>query len=109
MKAEAPKRCPKCHRLMKRSNPANARYWLLLHLIADKIKPEGKTYTPEQYHIYFKSRFIGVDEVTLPNKRTIQIPKSSADLDTQEFAEYMAKVEEWAQEREVYMDELEPT
>lgn len=99
-------RCPTCKRLRKRSNPANARYWLLLHLIADNIKPEGTAHTAEVWHHYFKQRFVGSDEYTLPNKKVIQIPKSSADLDTAEFADYMMQVEMWAQKHEVYMDDL---
>ena len=109
MKAEPPARCPTCHRLKKRSNPANARYWLLLHLVSEGIKPEGMQHSPEVWHTYFKQRFIGVDEYRLPNGKTLQIPKSSAELDTQEFNEYMQKVEEFAMSRNVYMDEMEPT
>ena len=102
-------RCPVCKRLKKRSNPANGRYWLLLHLIADGLKPEGKQHSAEVWHVYFKQRFLGVDEVTMPNKKVIQIPKSSAELDTDEFGTYMMQVELWAQERNIFMDELEPS
>ena len=105
----APVRCPTCRQLKKRGNPANARYWLLLHLIADKLKPEGQSHSAELWHVYMKQRYIGVNEVTMPNKQTLLMPKSSADLNTSEFAEYMMKVELLAQERDVYMDELEPT
>lgn len=108
MKAAA-LRCPTCRQLKKRGNPANQRYWLLLHLIADGVKPEGQTYSPEQFHIYFKTRFIGVDEIRMPNGHELRIPKSSADLDTAEFAAYMQNVEAWAMERNIFMDELEPT
>ena len=107
--SEPRKRCKTCHRLFKRSNPANARYWLLLHLISDNLKPEGEAHTAEVWHQYFKQRYLGMDEVRLPNKKVIQTPKSSAELDTQEFAEYMAKVEQWGIEHKVYMEEMEPT
>lgn len=102
-------RCPTCRQLKRRTNPANARYWLLLHLIADNVKPEGQQHAPETWHVYFKQRYIGVDEVKMPNGHVINIPKSSADLDTAEFATFMASVESWAMERNVYMDEMEPT
>ena len=104
MKSE---RCPVCKRLKKRSNPANARYWLLLHMIAEKVKPEGKEFSPESWATYFKMRYLGADEVVMPNGKTINVPKSSAELDTEEFAEYMMKCEVWAQERGVYMEEME--
>ena len=102
-------RCPTCRQLKKRSNPANARYWLLLHLISDNVKPEGQQHAPEVWHVYMKQRYIGVDEVKMPNKQVLLMPKSSADLNTAEFAEYMANVEAWAMERNVYLDEMEPT
>ena len=106
---EKAERCPTCKRLKRRSNNANARFWLLLHLIAENVKPEGKAYTAEQFHIYFKQKFLGMNEVALPNGKTIMFPKSTAELDTAEFAEHMAKVEQWAIERNIFMDELEPT
>ena len=99
-----PLRCPMCRQLKKRSNPANARYWLLLHMISDKLKPEGVQHAPETWHVYFKTRYLGVDDVRMPNKNVLHIPKSSADLNTQEFADYMTKVEQWACEHDVYFD-----
>lgn len=103
---EKSSRCPVCKRLKKRSNPSNARYWLLLHLIAEGVKPEGKDYSPETWHAYMKMRFIGADEIKMPNGKTINVPKSSAELDTQEFNEFMMQVEIWAQERNIFMEEL---
>lgn len=108
MKAEAPARCPACKRLKKRSNPANARYWLLLHLMSEGIKPEGMQHSPEVWHQWAKSKFLGMDEYRLPNGKLLQVPKSSAELDTQEFNEFMRQVEEFAMSRNVYMD-TEPT
>lgn len=102
-----PDRCPTCKRLRKRSNPANARYWILLHLIADNIKPEGVQHDPKVWHEYMKQRFIGVDEFVLPNKEILKRTKSSAELDTSDFAEYMRHVEEFAMSRNVYMDDVE--
>jgi hypothetical protein len=100
-------RCPTCKRPQKRSNEANAFYWALLHLIAEKIKPGGNAYSADQWHIYAKSRWIGCDEVVLPNLKTLTIPKSSAALDTAEFQDYVAKVEAWAAERDVFLADRE--
>jgi len=99
-------RCPTCKRKKSRSNPANARYWLLLHLIADKILPEGKAHSAEVWHEYFKQRFIGVDEFALPNGKVLHRAMSSADLDTAAFADYMLAVEEFAMSRNVYLDDM---
>ena len=100
-------RCPACHRRIKRSNPANARYWLLLHELADKLRPGGQTYSAEQFHTYYKSRFLGCDEMKLPNGKTLVLPRSSADLDSGEFAEYVGRVEADAAERGVYLADME--
>lgn len=106
MKAEKPLRCPTCKRLKKRGNGANRRYWLVLHLIADKLTPKGQAYSAETWHVWFKQRFLGCDEVKMPNGKVIQIPKSTADLDTQEFQEYVMRVEEFGMEHGVYLEDL---
>ena len=100
-------RCPTCGRKHKRSNPANARYWLLLHELAAKLRPGGVAYSAEQFHCYYKSRFLGADDVKLPNGKTLTIPRSTAALDVAEFNDYMAKVEADAAERGVYLADME--
>jgi len=99
-----PDRCPTCHRRKTRSTPANARYWLLLHMIAEKLHPQGKSYSANTWHTWAKSRFLGCDEVTMPNGKTLQIPRSSADLDVSEFQDFMQKVEVFASEHDVWLE-----
>lgn len=99
-------RCPTCRRRMKRSSEANRRYWMLLHLMADKIKPNGESYSAETWHTWAKSRFIGCDDVRLPNGKVLAIPKSSADLDTGEFSEFMTALEAFANERGVWLEDI---
>ena len=107
MKSLPPERCPTCKRLKKRSNPMNSRYWLLLHLIADGVKPDGQQFSPESFHTYFKSKFLGMDEIKLPSGKVVQFPKSTAELDSAEFAEYLDKVEAYAAEKwDVFLEEL---
>ena len=99
-------RCPTCKRKIRRSSPANARYWLLLHRMAEQLKPGGIQYSAETYHVYYKLKFLGGDDVKLPNGKVIVMPKSSAELAKDEFHEYAEKVEHDANERGVYLDEL---
>ena len=99
-------RCPVCKRLERRSTQANARYWLLLHEIAENVKPAGQAYSAETWHTFFKSKYLGCEEVKLPNGKVFQIPRSSADLDTAEFADFQTQVEAWAAERDVYLQDL---
>ncbi len=100
-------RCPTCGRKARRSSDQNRHYWMLIFAIADKLKPKGEQYSAETWHTYLKTRFLGADDVTLPNKKTLLIPKSTADLDKHEFAEYVTQVEAWCAEHDVYLDELE--
>jgi hypothetical protein len=104
-----PERCPTCNRRMKRSHPQNARYWLLMHTISDKLKPQNVQHSPEVWHTYFKSRFLGCNDVTMPNGKTLSLPRSSADLDVAEFADYMTQVESWAAEHDVWLADMEMT
>jgi hypothetical protein len=99
-------RCPSCKRLFKRSHAANSRYWAILHLIAERVKPEGQTFSAETWHTWAKSKFLGCDEVKLPSGRTLIIPRSSADLDVAEFSDLMTKLEVWANDQGVYMEDI---
>lgn len=97
-------KCPTCGRTHKRSTEANRRYWLLVNAISEKIHPEEKTYSPETWHVYFKQKYLGNIEFTMPNGNTVLIPRSTTELDTSEFNDYMIQVELWANSRNVYLD-----
>lgn len=101
-------RCPKCGRKQRRSNQANARYWLLLHKIAEALPRNAPgSFSADTWHVYAKSRFLGCDDVKLPGGKTLTIPRSTASLDTGEFNEYMTKTEQWANEHGIWLDEIE--
>jgi hypothetical protein len=100
-----PQRCPTCHRRYKRSNDQNARYWALLHAISERVKVRGDTFSPETWHLYFKSRFLGRQEYRLPNGANMMVPNSTADLEVPEFSDYMTKLEAWAAERDVWLED----
>jgi hypothetical protein len=103
-KTSPSERCPTCGRKHKRRNPQNAVYWLLLHKMAERDWCKQK-FSAEQFHIYYKTRFLGCDDVTLPNGKTLTIPRSSADLDVTEFSAYFDAVQADAAERGVWLDE----
>ena len=99
-------RCTKCGRKARRSNEANRRYWMLIYKAAAELKPDGKQYSPDTYHLYYRLKYLGGDDVTLPSGKVIVMPKSTADLDKGEFHEYAEQVEQDLNERGVYLDEL---
>lgn len=101
------KRCQTCGRREKRSAEANRRLWLLYHALAAKLHPDGKSFSADSFHVYYRSRFLGCDDVALPNGRVLTIPRSTRDLDTEEFNDYMTQVEADANARGVFLDEME--
>ncbi len=60
----------------------------------------------ETLHVYYKLRFLGGSEHALPNGKTVLLPKSTADLDTVEFGDYMTQVEADLNERDIFLDEV---
>ena len=65
----------------------------------------GETYSAESFHKYYAGKILGCEDVRLPNGKTLQIPRSTADLDVAEFSEYFDAVQADANERGVYLDE----
>ena len=93
--------CPLCGSRPKRSIEQNKRYWSLLNQISEQVKTADGVFSAEVWHRYFAQRYIGCDDVTLPNRKRIVVPKSTTDLDTAEFTTYMDQVEHWAHEHGV--------
>lgn len=77
-----------------------------MHMMAER-EWRGQRYSAEHMHLYYKSRFLGCDDVSLPNGRVLTIPRSSADLGVDEFAEYFDKVQADCAERGVYLADME--
>ncbi len=100
-------RCPTCKRRIKRSSESNRRYWALLHAMAEKLRPADKTYSADTWHLWAKSKFLGSVDYVLPSGRIHTVANSTAELDTAEFAEYMDKLEAWANEHDVYLEDME--
>lgn len=97
--------CPTCGRKPKRSSEANRRYWAIINLLSEKVKPNGQQFSPESFHTYLKCRFLGMRELQMPSGQAITVPVSSADLDTSEFNDYMTQCEAWAAEMGVYLED----
>lgn len=100
-------RCPTCKRRHKRSLPQNAIYWELLGEISKRLKPQGQQFSDEVWHIYLVKRYLGADDVTLPNGKVESMRRSTADLDVAEFGVYFDKVQAWAAEHDVWLADRE--
>ena len=74
----------------RRSTAQNARYWAILQHISQRTG-----YSVNELHEYCKVEFIGADRYELQG-RVIEVPRSTKDLNTADFADYCNRVEEWA-------------
>ena len=73
----------------KRSLQQNALYWATLSHIAQQIKDEeGKRYSPEVWHCYFKSEFLG-KHTMIVDGQPVLVEKSTTSLKVLEFGEYI--------------------
>lgn len=80
------------HHKDRRSGRQNRLYWAVLNKIAEDGWLNGKRFSAEAWHEFFKGRFIGLEET--PDGRRTGI--STATLDVAEFADYMTKIEVFA-------------
>lgn len=103
-------RCPTCGQKRRRTAEQNARYWKLLREL-ERVDGE---FTAEQFHEYFKRRFLPMLEMELPDMTTMLIPTSTADLemhrdpdrpDKPNWDDYMQQVEVLCAERGAYLQE----
>lgn len=85
-------------RLNRRSLPQNAYYWAVaVPLIQQGIEDLGTELTKEETHEFLKSRFNFV-ELASKEGEYLQVPKSTTGLTKTEFAEYIAKIQQFAVE-----------
>jgi len=80
----------------QRSTIQNRRYWALLREISEGARPNDKQYGSDTWHEFFKAKYIGTEEIELPDRRRIERPISTTALSVSEFAEYMTRVEAYA-------------
>lgn len=78
---------------------------MLYHLMSEKVKVHGETYSAETWHRYAKSKFLGCEEFRLPNGKTYIEARSTAALDKQEFSDYMTQVELLANGFDCYLED----
>ena len=98
-------KCKTCGREPRRSNEVNKRYWALLALVSEKLKPQGVQYSRDSWHTYMKEKFLGAKEVWLPNGTMRVYSESTSSMDKGEFSEYLDKVQAWCGEHNVWLDE----
>ena len=102
-----PERCPTCKRRLTRTSEANRLYWALLHAMSEKMRQRGQTFSAETFQLWAKSKYLGCTDHILPSGKTLTIPMSTASLDSEQFGSYFDKVQAFANEHGVYLEDKE--
>lgn len=77
----------------KRSTQANARYWVLLEEISGQAYVDGKRFSREAWHTYFREQYAPKEEG--PAGLT---PMSTSQMDKETFQRYVTMIEVYAAE-----------
>lgn len=91
--------CPCCGRPEKLSDPQRDRYFAMIGNLLQH--PKLAHLSKRQLDLYFRDKFLGGEEITLPNGKTIYEPhrlnrKKGPDIPT--MSEYMDKITAWCAE-----------
>jgi hypothetical protein len=83
-------------RVYKRSTEQNKLYWSRLNEISEGLPVQGVNHSAEAWHHWFRQKFIGSEDLTLPNGKVFSQPISTTTLDVGAFSEYLTQIESWA-------------
>jgi hypothetical protein len=88
-------------RSRNRSKAQNNYYWDLLNQISESLFIEGKSYTRDAWHLFFKQLFLIEEAVELPFNVTKMVTPTTTTLTTQAFSDFVEQVTAWAAENGV--------
>lgn len=97
-------RCEKCGRKRTRSSKANRRYFALVALCVPFVY-NGRRWSKREWHEYFKDLYIEPRLIELPDGRRVVRDPESSDLESDDFREFMDKVEVWCNENGLFLQE----
>lgn len=78
----------------RRNGEQNRLYWALLREIAQSAWVDGKQFSDEAWHCYFRARFIGYED----GPSGVQAPISTTTLSVAEFSVYIDRIHQYAVE-----------
>jgi len=70
----------------------NALYWTQVHECAERVTIEGKRFTPQVWHVYFKQRFLPGRIIELPNGQIMEQDPTTTKLTNEEFSLFIEEV-----------------
>lgn len=81
----------------KRTSEQNRLFHALLNTIAENATVSGKYYDAETWKEHIRRKFIGTEEINLPDGSRIERGISTASLTVPEFTLLIERVQAWAQ------------
>jgi hypothetical protein len=81
----------------KRSGEQNRLFHALLNQIAEQATIDGRQYSPEVWKEQIRRRFIGMEEIDLPDGTRTERGISTKSLNVGEFSNLIEIVRAWAQ------------
>lgn len=70
----------------------NALYWTQVRECAERVTIEGKRFTPQVWHVYFKQRFLPGRIIELPNGQIMEQDPTTTELTKEEFSLFIEEV-----------------
>lgn len=70
----------------------NALYWTTVREVAEQVSIDGRKFTPQVWHIYFKQRFLPGRIIELPNGELMEAEPTTTELTKDEFSEFVTEV-----------------
>jgi hypothetical protein len=99
-------KCKVCGQEPKRSLPQNNRLHLLFTEIAANVMASDNLYHPAMWwKVMFKDRWLGYNEYRTSSGKVITELKSTADCNVAELNEFMERVERWAAEHDIWLQD----
>ena len=99
-------KCKECGQEPRRSLPQNNRLHLLFTEIAANVQAaDGLYHNHHWWKVMFKDRWLGYDEYRKSDGAVITVLKSTADCNMAELNDFMARVERWAAEHEIWLQD----
>jgi hypothetical protein len=82
----------------KRSTEQNRRFHALLNCISEHAWVNGKQFDSETWKEFARRKWIGMEEINLPDGTRVERGISTTTLSVSEFADLMTKLESYAAE-----------
>lgn len=80
----------------RRSDRQNAFYWpCFVHEFGKYMRDQGESFTDNDAHEFFKMKFLTREIIDETSGEVISFTRSTTDLDTSEFNEYLDKCAAW--------------